>query len=425
MEYLKEKFEKCEEILQNPRKFKKTNILECMKRMMMAYGSDYNNLERLKTSYLFEPTGTKVSNLFNPLQFEIYVSILKQNYPDTDRLNKYLVKLIQGYIKMYIEFLNTQNKKVTMDHLEAFVEDLGEEFTKALDEYNQRSIAYYYDECFYRALIQNPIVKEYAKIIRDVLKTPEKIKTDDIILCLNVYLSALLVEIHDKELCSWDDSPNIVNSYLFKKIPFTVKEIEKLKNDPNFDNIDLRKLSKKEKPPVFNESIRYNFYKKIKENEGDIQGQYELMLDFLTKYISILRLKKNDRGFILNHMYFFILDLHQRHRYLYDIIQNGEIDEEKQEVPEFELSATSVDLNPYERIQYLLQLTDEIKDEEEEIRERHKYEMQTRKLTRDEILQFSEERNELTQRAALIAEELEELHQFMEGAQNLSLLQDQ
>ena len=245
MEYLKKNFDKCEEILQNPNDFEKTNILECMKRMMKAYGSDYNNVGRFKTSYLFEPKGTKVSNLFNPLQFDIYVSILRQNYPNKDRLNEQIVKLTQGYIKMYIEFLNTQHKNVTLDHLEAFAEDLGEDFTNALDAYKQKSIAYYYDECFYKTLVQIPIVKEYAKIIRDVLKTPEKIKTDDMILCLNVYLFALLVEIHDKELCTWDDSPNIVSSYLFEEIPFTIKEIEKLKNDPNFDNIDLRKLSKK------------------------------------------------------------------------------------------------------------------------------------------------------------------------------------
>ena len=419
MEYLKKNFEKCGDILRNPDNFEKTNILECMKRTITAYGSDYNNIERIKKTYLFKPkkSSSGVSNFFKLSQFEMYETILRHKYPEEDRFNKHIVKLIQGYFKMYIEFLDNQDKNVTLDHLTAFMEDLGEHFDKALKAYTQKSIAYYYDECFYRTLIQIPIVKEYAKIIRE----PEKFSNEDIILCLNVYLFALLVEIHDKQLCTWDDSPNIVKSYLFEEIPFTVKELKILKKDPKFQGIDLRK---KASPPIINEKNQEKFFNQIENLEGDVQGQYEVMYKFLKGYIASLRIK-NDREKILNHMYFFILDLHQRHRYLYDIIQNGEIEEENGKVPEFELSATSVDLNPYERIQYLLQLTDEIKDEEEEIRERHKYEMQTRKLTRDEILQFSEERNELTQRAALIAEELEQLHQFMEGAQNLSLLQDQ
>lgn len=416
MEYLKKNFKKCKDILRNHDKFEKTNILECMKRTIMAYGSDYNNIERIKETYLFQPKSSGILNFFKLSQFEMYESILRHKYPEEDRFNKHLVKLIQGYFKMYIEFLDNQDKKVTLDHLTAFMEDLGDDFEYALKAYTQKSIAYYYDECFYRALIQIPIVKEYAKVIRE----PEKFSNEDIILCLNVYLFALLVEIHDRELCTWDDSPNIVKSYLFERIPFPKKD-EKIQNYPKLQDIDLRK---KGSPPIFHPNVQDKFFNEIENLKDDVQGQYKVMKKYLKNYITILGLKDN-REFLLNHMYFFILDLHQRHRYLYDIIQNGEIEEEKQEVPEFELSATSVDLDPYERIQYLLQLTDEIKDEEEEIRERHKYEMQTRKLTRDEILQFSEERNELTQRAALIAEELEELHQFMEGAQNLSLLQDQ
>lgn len=419
MEYLKKNFEKCGDILRNPDTFKKTNILECMKRTIMAYGSDYNNIERIKETYLFKPkkSSSGVSNFFKLSQFEMYETILRHKYPEEDRFNKHLVKLIQGYFKMYIEFLNNQDKNVTLEHLTAFMEDLGEDFDKALKAYTQESIAYYYDECFYRTLIQIPTVKEYAKIIRE----PENFSNEDIILCLNVYLFALLVEIHDKQLCTWDDSPNIVSSYLFEQIPITVKELKKLKKDPKFQGIDLRKEGS---PPIFHQKNQDKFFNQIENLKGNVLGQYNLMLKYLKTYIMSLGSEDN-REKILNHMYFFILDLHQRHRYLYDIIQNGEIDEEKQEIPEFELSSTSFDLDPYDRIQYLLQLTDEIKNEEEQIRERQEYELQTRKLTRDEILQFSEERNELTQRAALIAEELEHLHQFMEGAQNLSLLQDQ
>ena len=88
----------------------------------------------------------------------------------------------------------------------------------------------------------------------------------------------------------------------------------------------------------------------------------------------------------------------------------------KKEIPEFEMSATSIELDPRERIVHLLQLTDEIKEEEERIKARQEHEFRTRKLTPDEIRQFSQEREDLTQRAALVAEELEELHNFMEGA---------
>ena len=183
MEYLKTDFKKCENIFNHPKKYKKGNILECMKRLLLTIGSDIRNIEDFKKTYLFVPR-LEILNFFTIEGFEKYENYFKEKHTNNPKhLNKKLVQLMQGYVKMYIEFLNRLEIEEVIKHHDAFNYDLKDEIKRGLKGNNGLNTltadlnAYYYDEDFYKNVWKNPKIKSYAKVIRN----PENYDKDDII----------------------------------------------------------------------------------------------------------------------------------------------------------------------------------------------------------------------------------------------------
>lgn len=415
MEYLKRDFKKCEKIFQHPKKYKKGNILECMRRLLLTIGKDIRNIETFKKSYLFVPR-MQILNFFTLEGFEKYEQYLKKKlHTNPKHLNNKLVQLMQGYVKMYIEFLNRLEIEEVIKHLDAFKYDLETDIRKGIKLSTQESQAYYYDEDFYKNIWKNPDIKEYAKVIRN--PENENYDENDIINCLKVYLDQVLVSIHSKKLYDWEtpEAPNIVKSFLFQELPLTIKDIHEINELHIGDGLDV--TQDEERPPIFKGRIHTIFHSQMTDIEKTyrndqatfVRKQYELMKRMVKSFTNIL--KTRDKESLIRSLKYFRLDLFVRHRFLFDAIYSGEIEQQNQEIHDFEYSTTSIkmpvgQLSPEEQAENLLKQMEYLS------REQHKIQSKLdsgERMTHDEIRQLQEYNFELNTKGEEIQEQLLQL----------------
>lgn len=424
MEYLKRDFKKCEKIFQHPKKYKKGNILECMRRLLLTIGKDIRNIETFKKSYLFVPR-MQILNFFTLEGFEKYEQgFIERHKKNPKHLNNKLVQLMQGYVKMYIEFLNRLEIEEVIKHLDAFKYDLEKDIHKGIKLSTQESQAYYYDEDFYKNIWKNPDIKEYAKVIRN----PEKENYDenDIINCLKVYLDQVLVSIHSKKLYDWEtpEAPNIVKSFLFQELPLTIKDIGEINELQIGDGLDVSQ--DEEAPPIFKGRIHTIFHSQMADientygNDQDtfVRKQYELMKRMLKSFTNIL--KTRDKESLIRSLKYFRLDLFVRHRFLFDAIYSGEIEQQNQEIHDFEYSTTSIkmpvgQLSPEEQAENLLKQMEFLSREQRKIQSKLD---SGERLTRDQIRQLQEYNFELNTKGEEIQEQLMHLQLPTESQEN-------
>ena len=394
-----------------------------MKRLLLTIGSDIRNIEDFKKTYLFVPR-LEILNFFTIEGFEKYENYFKEIHPNT----KKLVQLMQGYVKMYIEFLNRLEIEEVIKHYDAFKYDLEEEIKRGLNGINGLNElttdlnAYYYDEDFYKNVWKNPEIKSYAKVIRN----PENYDKDDIINCLKLYLDQVLVSIHSKKLYEWEspEAPNIVNSFLFQELPLTIKYIHEINDLQIGDGLDI--THNDEAPPIFKKRIDKIFQKQMTEIETNygndqatfVRKQYDLMKRMVKSFTNIL--KTRDKESLIRSLKYFRLDLFVRHRFLFDAIYSGEIEQQNQEIHDFEYSTTSIkmpvgQLSPEEQAENL------IKEMEILSREQHRIQSQLDSgeiMTRDEIRKLQENHFELNTRGEVIKEQLMHLQLPTESQEN-------
>jgi len=149
----------------------------------------------------------------------------------------------------------------------------------------------------------------------------------------------------------------------------------------------------------------------IETNYGNDQAtfvrkQYDLMKRMVKSFTNIL--KTRDKESLIRSLKYFRLDLFVRHRFLFDAIYSGEIEQQNQEIHDFEYSTTSIkmpvgQLSPEEQAENLLKEMEYLSGEQHRIQS----ELDSGKtMTHDEIRKLQEYNFELNTRGEAIQEQL-------------------
>ena len=157
----------------------------------------------------------------------------------------------------------------------------------------------------------------------EILRNPTNYKKEEVIECLkknlfNIYLNPYNV----------GDIPEIINSYLFRRIPFEQHELSQI------EHVNLDKL------PIFKGRQITKFHD-LYQNAKNEEERYNVIINYIITYLNIIQ--HFDFNTVINHLEYFLLELRQSFRDKFDLIFND--DEIQMSEPELSYSLLNMEVN--------------------------------------------------------------------------------